>query len=205
MTSIKRAEHSNWLLGIVAALALAALGLAFGVGAKQISDDHARQSQQNTAQRALSAQLSNELQCIENWASATASSNATVRNASNARNDALDSETHALNALLRAAILRRPPASLSVLASRWLEGAAHFDRATAVYRAALKAHPVLTPNLRCEGTLKPVAAPSTVRVTVHPPEPTRTTVHVPGPTLTRIVPGPTVTRTVCRKPNGRTC
>jgi hypothetical protein len=200
MTSIKRAGHSNLLIGGIAALAIVALAVAVLLGSYTI------------------ARLADDEQCLRSVVAASSERSAVLTslakrrtNADNLRQFWNTQEQRAFAAALRA----RTPADhakvrhdFSVALHHYLRADAAYRRANVRYNQAAQAHPV--PRLRCtdagqldrpsptvtKTTTAPAPSPRTVIRTTHVPAPVTRTARLPGPTVTRPGPTRTATRTV---------
>jgi hypothetical protein len=140
-------------VGVLLAAAIIALGVTATVSYQ--AAERAK-SAATIAKRAVDAttdlgrRQAAQLMCITVWASQFTDRARVLTAASQARNDANDDLTHALNALFRAAISKEQ-ARIPGLVKAWLTAATAFDKASAAYQRALAAHPVppLVQQLDC--------------------------------------------------------
>lgn len=192
-SAVDRAARQSWVLYVLVLLLVASLGVPFYL-------DHNR-----------SAQQKKNLQCVTDWANATAARAQRIIDLSNAKNAAQDAINRALAAVLKD-LPHTTPKQVKTLAS----ASQTYLGASNDYNNALALHPLPpSPQLACGGKAKPTpsvvivtkTAPGGGLVTITTTRPATTsteTVGVPQPTTVTApgVPLPgrvvTVTRTRTR-------
>lgn len=192
-----KASKQAWHLYVIIVLLIVSFGLPFLLNNQRTNQI---QSQARRIQ-ADAAKEKSDLQCVTDWANATAARSDRILSLSNAKNAAADD-------VFRAVAAKNAGAFTAAL-SRYLA-------ASNAYNIALKAHPLPpSPQLACNvATAKPSASPPLVVVTTTAPggavatttmtHSATATVGVPQPTTVTApgapvpMPGETVTRTVIR-------
>lgn len=196
-TSVVRAGHSNWLIGIIAAIAIIGLAIASFAAVHQFN-------QFNTQQQSINAQQDEQaasLRCIENYEDARRARDILVLRISTARSHAIDNRNLAEDAALHAAIKHEPQRRILHLARIYTRKARIYKRVTRHYYEVLANHPL--PKLkkfRCAEEVArtgsgPQAPTPTVTVTRTAPAPAPATVHAPPATVTVHAAPRTVMRT----------
>lgn len=202
MTSIDRASHRTWLLVGIAIALIFSVALTVGLNYQRTSQISASTEQER-----------DDIQCVTDWANATAARNERVLQLSNAKNAANDAVLRALAALLRdlTHATSTEVHALAVATQAYLV-------ASNAYNNAIKLNPLPpSPQLACGIISKPVASLPSVVVTQTVPDggsvtvtrpgaksTTTATIGVPMPTTVTApgvpvqVPGPTVTVTQAR-------